>query len=280
MLVCLDMRRAHEINAAWVGDNQAGALTQAPLHLRREHGMSVGGIGADDEDHVGFHHGIEILSAGGFAQRLFQSISGGRMAHPRTGVDIVVTKAGAHQFLDQVGLFVRTARGGDAADRIAPVFLLKPLELSGGVGDRLLPGDLAPRIGDFRADHGLHDTVRVGGIADGETTLDTRMPVIGVAVFVGDHAHEFLALHLGPKGTAHAAVRAGRHKTVLGLTLLDQRILRQRRCRAGLDASSAGDALGVHERHILTGRHGGFESASLDGQRQRPLLFITGAHAA
>ena len=104
--------------------------------------------------------------------------------------------------------------------------------------------------------------------------------MIGMAVLVRHHAHDFLALHLGAKRAAHAAVGAGRGDAVLGLTFVDQRVLRERGGGAGLHAGAAGNAFGFHEGHVLTGRDGRVEAAPLNGERERALLLIAGAHAA
>ena len=104
--------------------------------------------------------------------------------------------------------------------------------------------------------------------------------MIGVPVLVRHHAHHFLALHLGAERAADPAVGAGGDEAVLGLTLRDQRIFRQGGGRAGLYAGSAGDALGVHEGHVLTGRNGRIKTARLNGERQGSLLLVAGAHAA
>ena len=109
VIVGLDVRRAHQVDAARIGDDQLRALAQPALHLRGEHRMPVGRIGADDHDHVGLHHRIEVLRAGRFAEGLLQAVAGRRMAHARAGVDVVVAKAGAHQLLHQVGLLVGAA---------------------------------------------------------------------------------------------------------------------------------------------------------------------------
>src|SRR5207248_1106078 len=139
----------------------------------------------------------------------------GRMAYAGAGVDVVVAEARAHQLLHEVSLFVGAARGGNAADGVAAVLRLDALEFRGGVADRLFPGNFAPGIADLRADHGLDDAVRMGGVADGEAPLDAGMTVIGVAVLVRHHAHHLLALHLGAKRAADSAVGAGRDDAVL-----------------------------------------------------------------
>jgi hypothetical protein len=50
------------------------------------------------DDHVGRHHAVEILRAGGGAEGLAEAIAGRRMAHPRAGVGVVVAEHGAVSF--------------------------------------------------------------------------------------------------------------------------------------------------------------------------------------
>ena len=49
VLVGLDVRGAHQLDLARIGDDQLRALAQAALQLRGEHRVAVGRIGADDE---------------------------------------------------------------------------------------------------------------------------------------------------------------------------------------------------------------------------------------
>ena len=69
VVVGLDVRRAvDQVDAARVDDDQLGAVAQAPLHVRGEHRVGVGRVGADDHDHVGVLDGVEVLGAGGGAE--------------------------------------------------------------------------------------------------------------------------------------------------------------------------------------------------------------------
>ncbi len=211
---------------------------------------------------------------------LSQAVAGGRMAHACAGVHVVVPEPGAHELLHQVGFLVGAARGGNATDRMRAVCLLDALELAGDVRERLAPAHRLPRVGDFRADHRRGDAVRMAGVADREAALDAGMAVVGVAVLVRHHAHDFLALHLGAEAAADAAVGAGGGDAVLGLAALDQRVLAQRGGGAGLHAGAAGHALGAEEILVLAGRHFRVETAALDGQREGALHLVAGAHAA
>ena len=101
--------------------------------------MGVGGIGADDEDHISLLDRFEILRARRGAEGGLQSIARGRVAHAGAGIHIVVAKARAHQFLHDEDFFVRAARGGDGAHGVAAMRGLNALELGCGVSEGLVP---------------------------------------------------------------------------------------------------------------------------------------------
>lgn len=233
------MGRVDQVDAPRVDDDQPRALAQAALELRAEYRVGVGGVGADHQHHVGLHHRVETLGAGGLAQGLLQAITGGGMADPRAGVDVVVAEGRAHQFLDQVRLFVGAAAGGDTADGIAPVLELDAPELAGGVGYRLVPADLLPRVLQALADHGFGDAVRMGRVPPGKTALDTGVTVVGAALLVRNHAHQLVAFHLGAERAAHPAIGAGGDHRPFGLAQLHKTLLAQGGSRAGLHAGTA-----------------------------------------
>ena len=101
------------------------------------------------------------------------------------------------------------------------MFGLDTFELRGRMVERFVPADLLPRIGDLGADHGLGDTVLVGGVAPSKTTFHARVAFIGLAIFPRHHAHHGVALHLGFEAAADTAIGAGGDKTVLGLAKLN-----------------------------------------------------------
>ena len=52
----LDVRHADQIDPPWVDHDQLRSLAQALLHPAGENRVGIGGIGADDQDHVRIHH--------------------------------------------------------------------------------------------------------------------------------------------------------------------------------------------------------------------------------
>ncbi len=192
----LDVRHAHEIDAARVDHDEPRAGAQPPLHLRGEDGVRVGRVGADHHHHVRVVDGVEVLGAGRRAEGGLEAVAGRRVAHARARVDVVAAEGGAHHLLDEERLLVRAARRGDAAEGSRPVRAADALELGGGVADGLVPRHLAPRVGDPGPDHRLEDAIAVGGVAPGEAALDAGMPVVGLAVLERHHADDVGALHL------------------------------------------------------------------------------------
>src|ERR1700733_7351913 len=279
MVVRLDVWRLDEIDLARIDDDEARAFAEAALHVGGEDRVRVGGIRADDHDHVGSFYGVKILGAGRRAESCLHSVSGGRMADAGAGVRIVVAEGGADHFLDQVGFFVRAARRGDSADRVTAVFGLDALEFAGGVLNGFVPSDFAPGIGEFGADHRLEDTIFVSRVAVGETALHAGVAVVGLAFLVGRHANDFVALQFGVERAAHAAIGAGGNHAALGVACLDDGFLQQGVGGAGLHAGAAGDALRFHERLVACG-NGGSETATVDRESESPLYLFAGAHAA
>ena len=121
VMLSLDMRRAHEVDAARIDDDEFRPVAQSPFHPRGKHGMRVGRIGADHEDDVALLDRLEVLRAGRRAKRLAQAVAGGRMADACAGVDVVVAEPSPHQLLHEKHFLVGAARGGDRADRVAAV---------------------------------------------------------------------------------------------------------------------------------------------------------------
>ena len=202
------------------------------------------------------------------------------MTDARAGVHIVVAEGGAHHLLHEEGLLVRAARRGDSAHRTATVLRLDALELGRGVRNRLIPGHFAPGIVDRGADHGLQDAVAVLGIAPGEAPLDAGMAAVRLARFRRRHAHDLVAAHFRVERAADAAIAAGRLDRTLGRADVDHGLFDQRRRRARLYAGAARHALRFQERHVGARRDARFEAAPADGERERPLHFLAGTHAA
>ena len=123
VIVGFDMRRrANQINRSRIGNDQLRALAQTLLHPRGKHRMTVGGIGADDHDHVGLIDGIELLRSRRCSECRLQAIARRGMADPRARIDVVVVENSAHELLHDECFFVRAAGRCDGAYGSRPYF--------------------------------------------------------------------------------------------------------------------------------------------------------------
>ena len=281
VVIGLDMGRSHDVGAARIDHDQPRALAQPLFHAAGEHRVAIGGVGADHHDHVAVFDAVKILRAGRSAERVLQAIAGGRMAHARAGIDIVGAKPCPHQLLHQEPFLVGAAAGNDAAQRVVAVLGGDALQFAGGVAQRLFPGHLAPGFVDAGADHRAGDAILMAGIAPGKAALDARMPAVGLALFPGHHAHHLFALHLGAERAADAAIGASRHHRAFGLADVLHRLFIQRGSGACRDTGPARHAFGRQE--IVAGKARadlGIKPAPRNGEREGPLHFLAGAHAA
>ena len=161
--------------------------------------MGIRRIGTDDYQHIRGIDGVKVLSAGRFTEGRLQSVARGRMANAGASIDVVVAEGRPDEFLNQIRLLIRAAGRSDATDRATTVLFLNAPEFAGGVGERFLPRHHAPRVRDLGPDHGVLEAIWMGGVAPRETTLHTGVPVVGLPVLVGHHAHHLAALHFRTK---------------------------------------------------------------------------------
>src|SRR5690606_25210363 len=103
--------------------------------------------------------GVEVLRAGARAEGGLEAVAGRRMAHARAGIDIVRPELGTHELLHEEGLLVGATARRDAAERAGTMLRLNLIELVGGVGERLVPADLAPRLVNRVSDHRVEDAI-------------------------------------------------------------------------------------------------------------------------
>ncbi len=96
-----------DLRTAGIHDDQglAGAFT-AFLRKGGGHRVVLGGVGADDHDHLGLMTSATGLETAPEPIICKQGRHRRGMAEPGAVIDVVAAKAGADQLLEQVGLFV------------------------------------------------------------------------------------------------------------------------------------------------------------------------------
>ena len=246
---------------ARVGHDQLGAVILGGL-------LDVGGgdrvvhrgVGADDDDDLGVQRRLEGRGDGAGVQPFHQRGHRGGVAQPGAVVHVVRAEAGAHQLLEQVGLFVRAFGRAEPGQRLRAVRFLDGAQAARGAVQRLLPGGLAevgPGVGRvhlvvrvlghaLQPDQRRGEPVRVLDVVGAEAAFDAQAVVVrrAVAAFGVD---DLVPLDLVADLAAHAAVRAqavhgavGPHDPALRVVEVGRRHQRPR--GAGLHALAAGHA--------------------------------------
>ena len=222
--------------------------------------MVLGRVGADHHDHVGILHLVE----GGRHRRRAHAFQQRRhrrgMAQPRAVIDIVGAEAGAHQLLEQIGLFVRAFRRTEAGKSLRALLLADLQEALRRLVERLVPGRLAEMrpgirrvdefVRDFRhallADHRLQDALRIVHVIEAEAALHAEPVLVRRTVLAVD-VEQLVVLDIVGELAADAAIGANRIHLLVGIfgadiVGVDERGRHQRAGRAGLHAFAAGDA--------------------------------------
>ncbi len=253
---------------ARIGDHQLGAALRRVLDVGCRHRMVHGRIGADHQDEFGIHGGGERRRYRTGIQALHQRRHRRGMAQTRAVIDIVGAEAGAHQLLEQIGLFVRALGRTEAGQRLDAPLVADFHQPPGGDIQRLVPrcfAEVSEGIGRIdliggalrrvRQPHQrLGQPVRMVDIVEAESALDAEPVVIGRAVAPLGIDY-LLVLDLIGYLATDAAERAQRvHLPVgidrAGLAGVEHRRGHQRARRAGLHALAAGDAGGFSHRIV------------------------------
>ncbi len=106
---------------ARVGQHDLRAALRSVLHPGRSHRVVGRGVGADHKDQLGMLHVVHRIAHRARAHAFEQRGHAGRMAQPRAVVHVVAAKAGAHQLLEQIGLFVAALGRAKARQRLGAV---------------------------------------------------------------------------------------------------------------------------------------------------------------
>ncbi len=219
------------------------------------------------------------------------------MAQPGAVIDIVGAEAGAHQLLEQIGLFVGALCGAETGQRLDALFVADPDEALGGDVERLFPGgfaEMGERIGRIDLVVGIllrirqphqrfGQPMRMMDVVEAEAALDAEPVVIGRAVAALGVDH-LLVLDLIGDLAADAAERAQRiHLPVgigdAGLVLVEHHRRHQRAGRAGLHAFAAGHAGRFPHRIVEVEHDLGLVTAIGHADHVVDLDLAAGAHA-
>ena len=108
------------------------------------------------------------------------------MAEPRAVVDVVRTEAGAHELLEEIGLFIRPFRRAETGERARTVLIANSFERAAseckrfiprrfaehGAGIRWIDGELGGLRNARPANQWLCETMRMADIVETESAFD------------------------------------------------------------------------------------------------------------
>ncbi len=141
-------------------------------------GVGFGGIGAGDDEGVEVFHFGDGIGHGAGADGELEAGDGTRVAEAGAVVDVVGVQEGAHEFLEDVGVFVGGFGAGVGGYRITAVRFDDAHEFIGDEVEGFVPGGFAPdgcggasflAVG---ADEGCFDAAGVFDVVGAEATFD------------------------------------------------------------------------------------------------------------
>ena len=146
------------------------------------------------------------------------------------------------------------------------------------VRNSFFPGYFLPRIINAVSNHWYRNSIFVGSITEGKTTLHTGVSFIGLTVLIRSHAYHFIPFHLGLEGTANSTVGAGSDNRMLGFTSINDTFFCQSCCRARINTSSTRDTVRIHKGFILSCTHLRLKASAVNSQSEGTLRFLTGSY--
>ena len=138
-LVKPDRGQADQLDLAGVGDDYLRPIPGRLDYLQADYGMSLGGIGADDEKNIGVFNLIEGVGGRSAAKAGSEPGHGWGVTDPGAVVHIVGAEDGPGQLLHQVVLLVGAAGRGERTQGIRAVFLFDLSEPPGYHLQGLIP---------------------------------------------------------------------------------------------------------------------------------------------
>lgn len=220
-----DAVEQHHVGAGAMGQVEAGmighldpfrvryhqpclALAHYPLDVGTDDGVGRRGIGADDEDEIRVIDARDVVGHGAAAERRLQPGDGGGVAQAGAVIHVVGGKLPAHEFLEQVVVFVGGLGRGEPSQRIAAMLCLDGTKALGHQGDRLLPtgGHQLAILADQRCGEALLALDKVKAKAP----LDAEQPLVDRGVAVALHIADALPrlIHIESDAAANPAIGA------------------------------------------------------------------------
>ena len=140
------------VGTTWIDhDHARAALLPVRQHALEQHGMTPGGVGADQHEQIRL---VEVLVAAGHGVGAESAaVAGDRRCHaePRVGVDIGRADKALHQLVGDVIVLGQHLAGKIERDRVGAVTRDDVFQPMGDMIERVVPGD--PLQHALAADH-------------------------------------------------------------------------------------------------------------------------------
>ena len=177
----------HQGHAPWVNDDQLRSLLDGPHDFVADHRVGLGRVGTRDQDAVGIADVTYRVGHGAAAKGHPQTGDGAGVAETGAMIHVIGAKAGPHEFLEQIVLFVRAAGRGQPRDRVWSVRLYHLGQPGSDQVERRLPRDrhevrrrpggiclLSPVLYKGAPHQGLREPVGVGGEVPTKAAFDAQ----------------------------------------------------------------------------------------------------------
>ena len=213
-----------QLNLTRVDDDEFGAvLADGLLEKEADDRVRFGRVAASYDERIQLFHFADAIAHRAAADGQLQGRDAAGVAEARAMVDVVGLQHSAHEFLEDVIVFVGRFGAGIGGDTIATVFAHQAAEAAGDEILRLIPAGFAEGALAVIAQERFFQAARVGGEIQPEAAFHAKVTVVRRAIEGGldaiDGVVADLQVHLATDtaiGTGGANLLAGGDRLVRG----------------------------------------------------------------
>ena len=189
-----------EVGNARVGQYDFGAALGGVFHPGGSHRVVGRGIGANDKNQICMFNVVDLVTHRARAHAFEQSGHTGGVAQAGAVVYVVAAKAGAHQLLEQIGLFIAAFGRAKTSQRFGAIGIAQTFEPTCGQCHSFFPrgfakhirpiGGIAVEVVDLLrvfahaglANQRYRQALRAGRIVKTKAAFDAQAAMVGRAV--------------------------------------------------------------------------------------------------
>ena len=199
-----------QLNLTRVDDDEFGAvLADGLLEKEADDRVRFGRVAASYDERIQLFHFADAIAHRAAADGQLQGRDAAGVAEARAMVDVVGLQHSAHEFLEDVIVFVSRFGAGIGGDAIATVFAHQAAEAAGDEILRLIPAGFAKGAVAIIAQEWRFEAARVGSKIQSEAALHAEVAEIGRAIEGGLDAIDGVVADLQVHLAADTAIRTG-----------------------------------------------------------------------